>query len=124
MSDEMPKSFKDGEFGFVPGVMLGGPIDGKRYRVPVLPNGNIPDGIGHPIQQPPETSPVAYYDRAGDATVGGYYVYFFRGTCDPRGAGVLADVEVIGPVRASVEQTCEGYGARPRTESRVAERGE
>ena len=40
MTDDMPTSFKDGEFGYVPSVILGGPIDGKRYQMPVLPGGS------------------------------------------------------------------------------------
>ena len=103
-SNAMPESFKDGEFGFVPCVMLGGPIDGKLYKLPILPNGAIPDGLGHPLEQPHETSPVAYYDRTGDEMVGGYYVFFYKGTREPGGNRVLAETPVIE------NQTCVGYG--------------
>lgn len=95
MKDEMPTSFKDGEFGYVPSVMLGGPIDGKRYKMPVLPNGEIPHAMGHPIRQPHETSPFAFYERAGDTRVGGYFVYFFQGLREPGGRRVLARTPVI-----------------------------
>lgn len=123
MTDDMPTSFKDGEFGYVPAVMLGGPIDGKRYKLPVLPSGAIPHGMGHPIRQPHGTSPLAYYERAGDTTVGGYYVYFFLGMRDPGGRRVYAQTPVIkAPVTDPVterepatieefEQTCAGYGS-------------
>jgi hypothetical protein len=107
MSEKMPTSFKDGEFGFVPSVMLGGPIDGKRYKLPILPNGGIPHGFGHPLEQPHETSPVAYYDRAGDDTVGGFYVFFYRGTREPGGKRVLAETPVIQ------DRTCAGFGPSP-----------
>ncbi|MBB5633307.1 hypothetical protein BKA04_001530 [Cryobacterium mesophilum] len=118
MSDEMPQSFKDGEFGYAPCVMLGGPLDGRRYKLPILPNGTVPDGFGHPLQQPPENSPLAYYYRAYDETIGDYYVFIYQGTRGPGGNRALVDTPVIG------ENTCEGYGAGPRTESRMAERGE
>lgn len=118
MTKEMPETFTDGEFGFVPSVMLGGPIDGKRYKMPVLPNGAIPHGLGHPIQQPHETSPVAYYERAGDEQIGGYYVYLFQGLRDPGGKRVLAETPVIEG------ELCDGYGAKPDTESQLAVGGE
>ena len=112
---QMPKKFKDGEFGFVPCVMLGGPLDGKRYKLPILPNGAIPDGFGHPLEEPHETSPVAYYDRAGDEMVGGYYVYFYKGTRAPGGNRVLAETPTIET------QTCEGYGSHASSVSNSEE---
>ncbi len=110
-SHHWPKSFKDGEFGWAPSVMLGGPIDGSRYRLPVLPNGGIPHGFGHPLQQPHETSPVAYYELAGDEMVGGYYVYFYCGTKEPGGRRVLAETPVIGTTSGNNGETCERYGS-------------
>lgn len=124
MTDDMPTSFNDGEFGYVPSVMLGGPIDGKRYKMPVLPGGGIPHGLGHPIQEPHETSPVAYYERAGDTAVGGYYVYFFQGMREPGGKRVLAQTPVIETAPAAEERTCKGYGAGPYATSQPAEGGE
>lgn len=109
MADNMPPSFTDGEFGYVPSVMLGGPIDGKRYKMPVLSGGGIPHGFGHPVQQPHETSPVAYYARASDTLVGGYFVYFCRGMREPGGRRVLANTPVIN------ESTCEGYGTQSQS---------
>lgn len=100
MTTEMPKSFKDGEFGWVPSVMLGGPIDGHRYRMPVLPDGSIPHALGHPVSEPFETSPVAYYEREGDETIGGYYVYLFQGLRGPDGKRVLAMTPVISGTAA------------------------
>ena len=118
MTDDMPTSFKDGEFGYVLSVMLGGPIDGKRYQMPVLPGGGVPRGLGHPIQQPHETSPVAYYGRAGDTTIGGYYVYFFQGMRDPGGKRVLAETPLIE------ERTCERYGAHSLAQPGLGEGAE
>lgn len=31
MNDEMPDAFEDSEFGWAPGVMVGGPLDGQRH---------------------------------------------------------------------------------------------
>lgn len=103
--------------------------DGKRYKMPVLPGGGIPHAMGHPIQQPHETSPVAYYERAGDTTVGGYFVYFYRGMREPGGRRVLAQTPVIdtAPVIESTgteQRTCEGYGTGPCATSHATEGGE
>lgn len=107
---DMPKTFKDGEFGFVPCVMLGGPIDGKRYKLPILPNGAIPDGLGHPMQEPHETSPYANYARVGDEMVGGYYVFIYAEMRDADGKRMAAETpEATEP--SATQQTCEGYGS-------------
>lgn len=107
---QMPKTFKDGEFGFVPCVMLGGPIDGKRYKLPILPGGAIPDGLGHPLQEPHETSPYANYERAGDEMIGGFYVFIYKDTRSPNGERMAEETpEATGA--PSTQNTCEGYGS-------------
>ncbi|MCR2784137.1 MULTISPECIES: hypothetical protein [unclassified Microbacterium] len=83
------KSYHESELEHVPAVMLGGPIDGKRYRMPVIPGGGVPTAFSTPLQQPHEPSPRAVYLREGDAPVGGYYVYFFDRITDPSGAPAL-----------------------------------
>ncbi len=106
---EMPKTFTEGEFGMVPCVMLGGPIDGKRYKLPILPGGAIPDGLGHPIQEPHETSPYANYERAGDEMIGGYYVFLYKDTRDSNGKRMAVEAPEA-TASSSTQNTCEGYG--------------
>ncbi|BDV31261.1 hypothetical protein [Microbacterium terricola] len=83
------KTFHDSELEHVPAVMLGGPIDGKRYRMPVFPGGGIPTAFSTPLQQPHESSPKAVYLREGDTPISGYYVYFFDRIADSYSAPVL-----------------------------------
>lgn len=83
------KTYHDSELEHVPAVMLGGPIDGKRYRMPVFPDGGVPTAFSTPLQQPHESSPRAVYLREGDSPVGGYYVYFFDRIDDSGGEPVL-----------------------------------
>ena len=64
----MPKTFKDGEVGFVPSVMLGGPFDRKRYKRPILPNRANPDGTAYPLTEPYQISAHAHYPASPDAT--------------------------------------------------------
>jgi len=75
--------YHDDELEHVPAVMLGGPLDGRRYRMPVMPGMGIPDGTSVPLGQPPESSAHARYERSGDAPIGGYYVYFFVDIVEP-----------------------------------------
>lgn len=57
------KTYHDSELEHVPAVMLGGPIDGKGYRMPVFPDGGVPTAFSTPLQQPHESSPRAVYLR-------------------------------------------------------------
>ena len=123
MTNHMPISFKDGEFGYAPSAMFGGPVDGKRYKLPILPNGEVPNGFGHPIRQPHETSPVAYYARVTDEPIGGYHIFLFQETREPGGRRVLAETPVI-ETSAATDRTCEGYGAQPASRLRMLEDGE
>lgn len=108
---QMPKTFKDGEFGFVPSVMLGGPFDGKRYKMCVLPGGAIPDGTGYPLTEPYQTSAYAHYERVGDEMVGGYYVFIYTETRDTNGKRMAAETPEATESSAT-QQTCEGYGSQ------------
>lgn len=82
-------SYHESELEHVPAVMLGGPVDGKRYRMPIIPGEGVPTAFSTPLQQPHDTSPSAVYFREGDAPVGNYYVYFFDGIVDSNGAPTL-----------------------------------
>ncbi|WES64647.1 hypothetical protein P0L94_00925 [Microbacter sp. GSS18] len=81
----MKKSYHESELDHVPAVMLGGPIDGKRYKLPVFPEDGIPTGFSTPLREPHETSPHAHYLREGDEPVGGYFVFFYDRTTGPNG---------------------------------------
>lgn len=83
-------SYHEDELEHVPAVMLGGPFDGRRYRMPVMPGMGVPHGTSMPLTQPHETSAHARYERAGDAPIGGYYVYFFVDIVEPDGHAQLA----------------------------------
>lgn len=97
-------SYHESELEHVAAVMLGGPVEGRRYRMPVMPGGGVPTAFSTPLQQPHETSPSAVYLRAGDAGVGGYYVYFFDGMVDSNGVRTL---------RAAVDDHgCSSHGTR------------
>lgn len=78
-------SYHESELEHVPGVMLGGPIDGARYKIPVFPGSGVPTGFSTPLNQPHETSPRAHYLREGDEPIGGYYVFFYDRTTGPDG---------------------------------------
>lgn len=81
----------------VPGVLLGGPLDGARYRIPLLPVGATvpPRSISIPLQPPGPKS--ASYERTDDEPVGGYYLYFF---CSPGGPNDPASVADLATVSA------------------------
>lgn len=83
------KTYHASELEHVPAVMLGGPIDGKRYRMPIIPGAGVPTTFSTPLQHPHETSPRAVYLREGDAPIGGYYVYFFEEITDSSGSPML-----------------------------------
>lgn len=83
------RSYHENELEHVPAVMLGGPIDGKRYRMPVIPGAGVPTEFSTPLRQPHESSPRAVYLREGDAPVGGYYVYFFDRITNSNGEPAL-----------------------------------
>jgi hypothetical protein len=80
-----PISFKDGEFGYVAGAFLGGPFDGDRYCLPVLPDGDIPVSVSLPLNEPGRPGLFAEYARHGDEPIGGYYVYLCEGSKDSDG---------------------------------------
>lgn len=71
-------------------VLLDGPMDGQRFKVPVLPPlGKVPDTLNLPLKQPAAASPFALYKRGSDEPVGGYFVYFFVECRGPEGEQVL-----------------------------------
>ncbi len=104
MGDAMTtrNSFHESELEHVPAVMLGGPIDGRRYRIPVFPGEGVPTGFSTPLRQPHETSPRAHYAREGDAPVGGYYVFFHEKTTGPNDEPYLEETPHI---------TCDGQAS-------------
>lgn len=116
-SKDWPKTFKDGEFGFVKAVMLGGPRDGKRYNMTRFPDGSIPSGTVSPLQQPHETSLYAHYERAGEEPIGGYYVFLYTETRDTDGK-VMAEEDPAATTRAS--ETCEGFLQHPLATDELA----
>jgi hypothetical protein len=131
-SKDWPKTFKDGEFGFVKAVLLGGPFDGRRYTMTRFPDGSVPSGTASPLQQPHETSPYAHYERAGDEVIGGYYVFIYTETRGPNGermaeetpettepttvpATATETTTATAPVSSQPgSQTCAGYGFAPQ----------
>ena len=60
-------------------------MDGKRYRMPILPGGQIPDGFGCPLRQPHQTSPYAWYHRISTGPANAVYGYLFDGIRGPHG---------------------------------------
>ena len=42
-------SYHDSELEHVPAVLLGGPLDGQRYSMPVFPDGGIPNEMSAPL---------------------------------------------------------------------------
>ncbi len=80
---EKKTTYRDDELEHVPAVLLGGPLDGKRYRLPKFPDGDVPFAFSSPLTQPHETSPYVEYRRAGDLRIGGYYVFFFEKIIEP-----------------------------------------
>ena len=103
---DWPKTFKDGEFGFVKAVLLGGPFDGRRYNMTRFPDGSVPSGTASPLQQPHETSPYAHYERAGDEMIGGYYVFLYTETRGPNGERMAEETpETTVPATATETMT-------------------
>lgn len=100
------RRYHESELEHVPGVMLGGPIDGKRYRIPVIPGSGVPTGFSTPLRQPHQTSPHAHYLREGDEPVGGYYVFFYDRTTGPEGE----DYREETPERANDERRARVTG--------------
>lgn len=83
------KSYRAIELEHVPAVMLGGPVDGRRFRMPIIPGLGIPTAYSLALEQPHQTSRRAVYLRKGDSPVGGYYVYFFDEITDAHGVPML-----------------------------------
>ncbi|WP_156464705.1 hypothetical protein [Aeromicrobium sp. Root495] len=74
----------------VPAGLLGGPLDGQRFKIPAVPpDQTVPHALTIPLKQPAATSPFARYVREGDEPVGGYYMFFFEGCFGPAGEKVL-----------------------------------
>lgn len=71
-------------------VLLDGPMDGQRFKVPLLPpTKKVPETIDLPLKQPASSSPFALYKLTSGQPVAGFYVYFFAGCSSPDGEGVL-----------------------------------
>jgi hypothetical protein len=125
MTDQLPETFHEGEFGYAPSVMFGGPIDGRRFKLPILPDGEVPYGFGHPLRQPHEGSPLAYYERVTDEPVGGFHMFAYQGLRGPGGRSAYVQMpEFDVPELEETEpgSTCSGYG--PARRATPAERGE
>ncbi|QDZ16301.1 hypothetical protein [Humibacter ginsenosidimutans] len=86
-----PNSFKDGEFGFAPSVFLGGPFDGDRYRLPILPDGDVPSMASLPTASAGSAKRMAAYARHNDEPIGGCYVFIFEGYNDAGGESRTAE---------------------------------
>lgn len=83
-------SFGENDVVHVPVVLLGGPLDGERFKVPrVPPKQTVPTSLSVPLKQPAATSPFAKYLREGDEPVGGYYMFLFEDCFGPEGEKVL-----------------------------------
>lgn len=97
-------AFKDADVIHVPVGLLGGPLDGQRFKVPAVPPAQtVPTILTIPLKQPAATSPFARYVREGDEPVGGYYMFFFEGCFGPDGEKVLY---------APIEATRAGSGVK------------
>lgn len=82
--------FKLDEFGTIKTVMFGGPLDGNRYMLPLLPpDGGLPAGISIPLKQPADTSPYAVYERAAQAPVDDVHAFLFVECRGPNDEPVL-----------------------------------
>ncbi|WP_166869329.1 hypothetical protein [Salinibacterium sp. ZJ70] len=79
----MRSSYHDSELAHVPAILLGGPLDGKRYRVPIFPTGGVPHGFSSPLTEPHQTSEYAHYRLSADELIGGHYLYFFDSITPP-----------------------------------------
>lgn len=84
------KSFHEHDVPNVAVVLLDGPLDGQRFKVPrVPPELVVPASLTVPLKQPASTSPHAKYRREDEQPVGGYYVFFFEECLGPDGDRVL-----------------------------------
>lgn len=95
-------SLNENVLDHIAAVLLGGPLDGQRFRVPRVPPGqSIPVSVSIPLKQPASSSPRATYLREGDDAVGGYYVFLFEECTGPNGESVLYAPEEVMPVASA-----------------------
>ncbi len=74
----------------VPVVLLGGPLDGQRFKLPLFPPAqSVPPVLSIPLKQPANTSPLAKYRREGEEPVAGYFMFLFDECFGPDGERVL-----------------------------------
>lgn len=103
-------SFKESEVPLVPIVLLGGPLDGARFKMPLVPpTMAAPDQVSIPLKQPAETSPMAIYFRQGDEQVANYYLFIFEDCVGPGGEKLLfASPEISEPLVIAAEKPAAG----------------
>lgn len=71
-------------------VLLDGPMDGQRFKVPLMPpSKKVPASLDLPLKQPASLSPFALYKLTSEEPVAGFFVYFFAGCSSPDGGNVL-----------------------------------
>lgn len=96
--------FKDADVAHVPAVLLGGPLDGERFKIPLVPPAQtVPTSLSVPLKQPAATSPFARYVREGSEPVGGYFMFLFDECFGPDGEKIL-----YAPIEAKAGAFADG----------------
>lgn len=92
-------SFNEKDVPKVPVVLMGGPLDGQKYAMPVPPGHAVPISVTVPLKQPASSAPFARYGRAlGDEPIAGFHVFLFEECVGPNGEQVLyAPPEDVAP---------------------------
>lgn len=103
--------FDESQLAHAAVVLLGGPMDGQRFKVPMLPPSMmVPESIDLPLKQPASSSPLALYKLTSEEPVACFFVYLFAGCSSPDGEGVLYAPDFEVATSGALDLSSHGLG--------------